>query len=216
MKNNLLIFDMDNTLLQSKIDFALMTSDVTAILAAHGFEKYAQRSVATALVDFAQSANYDAEIADKIWQRITEIETVGLDQAELEPGAIDALSYLSGFAELAVLSNNRDVAIKANLDRLGIGQYLSCIVGRDSAAFVKPAPEGMLQVMSHYPTISSEHTLTIGDAVIDAQAAKAAGIGFVAYNNSRAENWADWGIKPLLELKKWDLAACQKILGLWS
>ena len=74
----------------------------------------------------------------------------------------------------------------------------------------------MLFVKSQYPTITLANTLTIGDAMIDAQAAEAAGIGFVAYNRSRMENWAEWNIVPLLQLTQWDKEACDLIRELWQ
>ena len=40
MKDKLIIFDMDNTILQSRIDFPLMTREVTKIMLAHGLDKY--------------------------------------------------------------------------------------------------------------------------------------------------------------------------------
>lgn len=52
--------------------------------------------------------------------------------------------------------------------------------------------------------------------MIDAQAAEAAGIGFVAYNRSRMENWAEWNIVPLLQLTQWDKEACDLIRELWQ
>lgn len=215
MKDKLLIFDMDNTLLQSKIDFARMTSEVTSMLSNAGFAKYAGHSVATSLVNFAKSADYDEQLTDMIWQRVSEIEADGLYQAVLEPGVCEALAYLSEYAELSVLSNNRDAAVEENLERLGVSKYLSTICGRDSVPFLKPAPDGMLYVKSHYPEIILANTLTIGDAIIDAEAAAAAGIGFVSYNRSRAENWQKWGIEPLLTLHSWNEDACQQILRLW-
>lgn len=90
-----------------------------------------------------------------------------------------------------------------NLNRLGIAPYLTFVAGRNSVPNLKPSPDGMLFVKSQYPTITLANTLTIGDAMIDAQAAEAAGIGFVAYNRSRMENWAEWNIVPLLQLTQW-------------
>ena len=216
MKDKLIIFDMDNTILQSKIDFPLMSREVNKIFSAHGLEKYGHNSVATGMVIFAKSPDYDQSIADEIWKRVAEIEAEGLDKAVLEPGAIEALDYLNQFAELALLSNNTDSAIGDNLNRLGIAKYLTYIAGRNSVPNLKPSPDGMLLVKKHYPHVSLNNTLTVGDAMIDAQAAEAAGIGFVAYNRSRLENWPKWNITPLLQLTQWDLNACESIRGLWK
>lgn len=215
MKDKLIIFDMDNTILQSKIDFPLMTREVTKIMQAHGLDQYCHHSVATRMVEFTNSPDYDEAIAEEIWRKVAEIEAVGLDQAVLEPGAIEALDYLSQYTEMAVLSNNTDIAIGDNLNRLGIAPYLTFVAGRNSVPNLKPSPDGMLLVKSHYPEIPLANTLTIGDAMIDAQAAEAAGIGFVAYNRSRMEDWAKWNIVPLVQLTQWDQAACDTIRGLW-
>jgi len=216
MKDKLLILDMDNTILQSKIDFSQMQEDVRAILADNGLGRYSHRSVATSILNFSQSPDYDEKLAQKIWDRITELEAIGLDQAQLEPDALDALAYLNDFTELAVLSNNTDVAIGDNLERLGIAPYLSFVAGRNSVPYVKPSPEGMLLVKAHYPHIPLSGTLAVGDALIDAQAAEAADIGFVAYNRSRFEDWQKWHIRPLLQLNRWDRENCDKIRRLWK
>ena len=216
MKDKLIIFDMDNTILQSRIDFPLMTREVTKIMLAHGLDKYCHHSVATRMVEFTNSADYDEKVAEEIWQKVAEVEAEGLDQAVLEPGAIEALDYLGQYAELAVLSNNTDSAIGDNLNRLGISPYLTFVAGGNSVPNLKPSPDGMLFVKSQYPTITLANTLTIGDAMIDAQAAEAAGIGFVAYNRSRMENWAEWNIVPLLQLTQWDKEACDLIRELWQ
>ena len=214
MKDKLLIFDMDNTLLHSRIDFSRMHREVELLLRQSGLSRYIQRSVAQSILDFSRSPDYDPELEKAIWARVAEIEAAGLERAVLEPGALAALAELQDFAELAVLTNNADSAIGANLLRLGLAPYLSLAWGRDSVPCLKPAPEGIILIRENYPDISAEHTLMIGDAMIDAQAAAAAGIGFVAYNRSREENWRSFGIRPLLQLRQWDEQACAAIRGL--
>ena len=84
------------------------------------------------------------------------------------------------------------------------------------ASYLKPSPTGMLYVKEQFPEIDLANTLAVGDAMIDAQAAAGAKIGFVAYNHSRIENWEKWGIHPLLQLDKWDAEACDSIRRLWQ
>ena len=66
MKDKLIILDMDNTILQSKIDFPKMSREVSKIMLAHGLERYSHESVATGMVKFAQSADYDEIVAEEI------------------------------------------------------------------------------------------------------------------------------------------------------
>ncbi|NLF79653.1 MAG: HAD family hydrolase [Clostridia bacterium] len=211
MKDKLLIFDMDNTLLQSRIDFSRMHQEVGALLRERGLSRYIQSSVAQSILDFTRSPDYDPGLEEAIWARVAEIEAAGLERAALEPGALAALAELQDFAELVVLTNNADAAIGANLMRLGLAPYLSLALGRDSVPCLKPAPEGIILIRDQYPAIPLAATLMIGDAMIDAQAAAAAGIGFIAYNRSREEDWQSFGIQPLLQLRQWDEQACAAI-----
>lgn len=216
MKDKLLILDMDNTILHSKIDFHLMLNDVALILKEKGFGKCVKASIAKTMLAFTQAPDYDEKLSEILWERIAQIEAVGLDQAQLEPDTTEALAYLSEFAELAILSNNTDEAIENNLQRLGLVPYLSFWAGRDSVPFLKPSPAGMLFVREHYSEIGQEKIFSIGDAHIDALAAQAANIGFIAYNRSREEKWDEWNIKPILQLRQWDKASCESIRRLWE
>lgn len=216
MKDKLIIFDMDNTILQSRIDFALMREKVHALMDELGLPQYKHRSVAYSILLYSESPAYRPEVAQRVWDEIAAIEKRGLEQAVLEPGAAEALACLQPYAELTVLTNNTDDNLAENLGRLGILPYLSCVAGRDSVPKLKPAPDGMLHIMAQYPHIDAAHTIAVGDALIDADAARQAGIGFVAYNRSRAERWDELGIRPLLRLNCWDEQACRQIAGLWD
>ena len=212
MKDKLIIFDMDNTLLQSRIDFVLMKQVVYETLDQLGLPQYKHRSVAHTMQIYMASPEYDPVLVAELWERIAAIEEAGMEQAVMEDGAIEALAYLHEFAELAVLTNNTDKNLGYHLGRLGILPYLSCVAGRDMVKELKPAPEGMRYVMNRYPSISPRHTVTVGDAWNDATAAKATGIGFVSYNKSRPEKWDALGIQPLLRLTVWNEAACRALL----
>ena len=216
MKDKLIIFDMDNTILQSKIDFGWMSKEVMALLESRGFGAYRRETVAQTITAFCQSEDCDQELVDRIWDKVCEIETVGMDKAVSEPGAAEALTYLSQYAELAVLSNNTNAAIGDNLSRLGLAPHLSYVAGRNSVPLLKPSPLGMLHVMKQYPDIDKKNVITIGDAMIDARAAEAAGIKFVAYNRSRPEAWDELGIVPLLRLKEWTRESCDMLRSVFD
>ena len=214
-QDKLIIFDMDNTILQSRIDFPKMKAEVWRILDELGLPQFKCKSTADSIMHYTQSPYYDHEAAEKMWRRVGEIEDEGLLAAVMEPGAVAALAYLQQYAELAVLTNNTDFNLSDNLGRLGILSYLSCVAGRDKVGRVlKPEPGGMEWVMAQYPSILRRRVVTVGDAWNDATAAAAAGIAFVAYNRSRQENWDELGIVPRLRLTQWDLQSCDAILEL--
>lgn len=215
MKNKLIIFDMDNTILQSRIDFPKMKRVVWRILDELGLPECKCRSTADSIMHYTLSPHYDPQVADEMWRLVGEIEDEGLLAAVMEPGATEALAYLCDHAELAVLTNNTDYNLAENLGRLGILSYLSCVAGRDKVGRVlKPEPGGMEWVMAQYPAVPKERVVTVGDAWNDAVAAEAAGVAFAAYNRSRCESWDELNIKPLLRITRWDRAACDALLGL--
>ena len=215
MKNKLIIFDMDNTILQSRIDFPKMKREVWRMLDDLGLPQFKCKSTADSIMHYTQSPCYDPHIGEEMWRRVGEIEDEGLLAAVMEPGAVEALDYLQNYAELAVLTNNTDFNLDDNLGRLGILSYLSCVAGRDKVGRVlKPEPGGMEWVMAQYPHIPRERVATVGDAWNDAAAAEAAGIAFVSYNRSRQERWDELGVSPLLRLTQWDRTACESLLEL--
>ncbi|MDO4732861.1 MAG: HAD family hydrolase [Bacillota bacterium] len=216
MKNYLIIFDMDNTLLQSRIDFSAMKHFVHTLLDRYGLGQYKRTSTANTILAFCDSPDYDPALAEEMWRGVAVLENAGLEQSVLEPKAKEALAFLGEHAELAVLTNNTDYNLKENLGRLELLPHLSCVAGRDSVPRLKPAPEGMLWVASQYPQVPFRNVLAVGDALNDAQAAQAAGIPFVAYNRSRMEDWAKWDLELRLQLNNWEQASCAALLSLWG
>ena len=216
MKDKLIIFDMDNTLLRSRIDFPKMRQAVYALLDQQGVPQYRRNSTANTILAYTASPDRDPAVEAEMWRQVAIIENEGLEHSVLEPWALEALDILGKDCELAVLTNNTDFNLAENLGRLGLLPYLSCVAGRDSVPRLKPAPDGLQWVAAHYPWVPAARVMTVGDAMNDAQAAQAAGYGFVAYNNSRQEDWRPLETPPLLKLTAWDPAACAALLSLWE
>ena len=91
MKNKLIIFDMDNTILQSRIDFPKMKRIVWRMLDDLGLPQFKCHSTADSIMHYAQSPAYDRQIAEEMWRRVGEIEDEGLLAAVMEPGAVENL-----------------------------------------------------------------------------------------------------------------------------
>ncbi len=212
MKDGLLIFDMDNTLLHSHIDFARMKQDVGLLLQEEHLSLIGGRSVSDNLSSLFESGALSAGLNERIWQRISEIEEEGLARAVLEPGIEQVLPRLAERFYLAVLSNNMDAAVHQCLTDLQVAPYFSLICGREKAPVLKPRPEGVRYVVSRFPQAPPQRAWMIGDALIDALAAFRAGIGFIAYNRSRYENWWRLNRQPQLFLYAWDEKAIGEIL----
>ena len=214
MKETGIIFDMDNTILSSRIDFAKMRqTTLTSLKKWQSLPAGWQMMTTSQLVDKAVAAGLSAEQEEILWQKISDIEWEGLHKAVLEPGVAAMLEDLAGDFCLTLLTNNMHGAAVAALQDLGVAGYFSCVAGRGQVPCLKPKADGVLQVMAQFPTISQKGWLAIGDAWIDAAAAQEAGIAFAAYNHNRQEEWALREITPCLQLSAWQAGAVQEILA---
>jgi len=211
-----IIFDMDNTILSSRIDFAYMRETAVSLLRQWGFLPQDWQGMSTSqLMHVATENGLPLEKGDMIWQKIAEIESEGLHKAVLEDGAEDLLQSLAKDFYLTLLTNNLHAAAEDALKQCGVSSYFSYVAGRGRVPCLKPQAQGVLYVMQQFPTLPASAWLSVGDAWIDAVAAGHAGIAFAAYNNSRKEDWAAKGIVPVLSFQQWDEKAKEALLN-WN
>lgn len=207
-KNKVIIFDMDNTIVRSKIDFGLMRSEVNRFLDEAGIEHEHNQPVSHILQSCQGHPAFSRELSAKIWARIGDIEAVGMENADLEPGADYALERLSQDITLMLLSNNRRSHMENALHKWGLAKYFAAIAGRDMVEEMKPKPHGYLYLRNLRKELALGDFLAVGDATIDIYGASEAGIPFVAYNGSRKEDWDSCLYSPIAYLEKWDEKAC--------
>ena len=213
-QNKLIIFDMDNTLIHSHLDFALMKAETLRLLKEGGYKPDETLPLTQIMELYSQSGQLTPGLAERIWRRLDEIEHDGLENAGIEPGIEKALEFLSKHAHLTALTNTVEKAARAVLLNLGLARWLDHIMGRGGAPQLKPACGGMLALLAQYPHLTAADTLAVGDAIIDIRAAREAGLRFCAYNRSRAEQWPNGELKPDLQLYHWDESAARQLLAL--
>jgi len=185
------IFDMDNTLLQSNIDFPRMKRTVYEYLYQYqmipqGFPWKEQ--TASQIIEAGRKHLGFTEIEGELWRLIGEIEAEGMKEAELEPFAMDVLEELRRRKVLTVvLTNNAVQAAERALRNTQAFDFFSHIVGREQMEQLKPSPSGIHFVLQQYPKIQKENWLFVGDSWIDGMAAQLAGIRFLAYRADQGE-----------------------------
>lgn len=107
-----IIFDMDNTLLKSSIDFNEMRFEVCSVLKAAGIKPEDNQTVAHIIQSSRKAKNYTPQLEEALWQKVNEVEAKGMGKAVLEPGIVYALERLNKKAGLMLLSNNLHTNIK--------------------------------------------------------------------------------------------------------
>lgn len=192
VKTKGIIFDMDNTLLQSSIDFPKMKRQVVELLTANDIinqEVRLQEHTVATLMELAKGhKKFTESLQTEVWQMIAELEYEGMKHAALEPNALEIVQYLSRMnVILTVATNNAKKAAEAALSRTGIAHYFHEIVGREQMTELKPSSSGLLRIMNSYQQLKNDEWVMIGDSWIDAQAALGCKVPFIAYKGNILE-----------------------------
>jgi phosphoglycolate phosphatase len=185
-----IIFDMDNTLLQSRIDFAAMKQDIFGYL---GERRLLPEGIAPGdhttgtLITAAKKHGIAAAQLDEVWEIAARHEVRGMEGAGLEPGAAVFLEQMGQGVIKAIITNNAYEAAVAALEQTRIAALFDAIAGREHMETVKPSPSGYFHVMNQFPQLASRDWLAVGDSWIDGAAANAAGVAFVGYRAKEDE-----------------------------
>jgi phosphoglycolate phosphatase len=175
----LLIFDLDGTLVDSKLDLAL---SVNAMRTQMGLAPLPTEVITTyighGVTNLVRRALGEQGTAERVQQGLTAfLEYYGchlLDNTVVYPGVAEALEELQG-RNLAVLTNKPDDFSRRILTGLGIARYFPFIYGGDSFAQKKPDPVGVRELMSA-TNVSTRQTLMIGDSDTDVLTGRNAGV----------------------------------------
>jgi len=186
MKKQLLIFDLDGTLADTRADLAtginlmrvhygLPPLDVETVTGyiGNGIRKLVERSLQGAEVDIDEALELDRKFYREHM----------LDETALYPGVEQGLIQLADAGDmLAVLSNKPGDPSRVILKYLGVGDLFFRILGGGDLPNLKPAPDGIEALMAE-SEISKESTWMIGDHHTDLEVAHNAGVqsGFVTY-----------------------------------
>ncbi|MGB6429273.1 MAG: HAD-IA family hydrolase [Candidatus Acidiferrales bacterium] len=173
-----LVFDLDGTLIDSKLDLALA---VNATLAAAGRAELPHERVFSYV---GQGAMRLVERALGDGASVEEIEGAHdfflsyyrahmLDNTVLYPGVRECLEAL-GDRPMAVLTNKPWRFSREILEGLGIARYFKEIYGGNSFETKKPDPFGMLAILEKFG-IAPNHAMLVGDSDVDVQTARNSG-----------------------------------------
>lgn len=186
-----IIFDMDNTLLQSRINFADMKEAVFRLLVRHQLcdpELDYRKHTASQLIELGRkSGRITDEIEALVWNAVVAFETEGMQGAVLEEHAEEVLDSLKHHFHLVILTNNALSAALEALKETGIAHYFDLIAGREQMTMLKPSPSGIHFILEQYPDIPAEQWTMVGDSWIDGKAAQEGSVRFIAYQGKPLE-----------------------------
>jgi phosphoglycolate phosphatase len=198
-----IIFDMDNTLLQSSIDFVAMKQDITTFLGSIGAlppNYVASDHTSATLIEHAKHNGLAPEHEITVWEIASKHEMLGMVDVGLEPQVDTLLRSLHPNYVLVIVTNNSLVAAQRALESTGIMRYFDLVVGRELVSAIKPSPAPFHYVLDHFPHIASSAWLSVGDAWIDGVASREAGVRFISYQTN-LEQMEARGVKAIGQIE---------------
>jgi phosphoglycolate phosphatase len=180
MPINLLIFDLDGTLIDSLDDLTDATNHMLGIFRrrALGSEEV-RRLVGQGARNLVERAMPDAT-PDEVDRGLASFLTYNgahiADRTRLYPGVPETLARLKAAgAKLAVISNKNEDLCRQVLTLLGIDNLFAAVLGADSLPFRKPSPEPVLKLLRDFG-VSAGASAMVGDSINDIAAGKGAGV----------------------------------------
>ena len=184
MKYDLLIFDLDGTLIDSAPD---LRHAVNRVLAEHGGDPLSLPQIRSMIGDgavqllarafAARSIDPgDPKAALKRFFSIYEADPTA--NTVLYDGVSEALRAMhAGNFELAVCTNKPANPANEILRRLGISDYFKQVIGGGTHPFKKPEPRMLTRLLSDFG-VGPDAALMVGDSEVDAATAHTAGVAF--------------------------------------
>ncbi|MEJ9216883.1 HAD family hydrolase [Paenibacillus glucanolyticus] len=186
-----IVFDMDNTLLHSSIDFGAMKREIYTFLCDHRLLPAGLsldlHTTSTVIAEAMNTGLLSEELSSEMWDIAKKHEIQGMIGAHLEEGSMELIQQLHGQLHLVIVTNNALEAAMSALNENGVAHYFDLIIGREAMGSLKPAPDGYLEVLKHFSHTSPKEWLSVGDAWVDGKASESAGMPFIAYRGDGAK-----------------------------
>ena len=174
-----LIFDLDGTLIDSKLDLIhsvnamlcemkrpQLAADTISVYIGHG----APQLVARAMGGTAK----EEELKQALEFFLGYYEEHKMDSTSAYPSVPETLAQLSNIP-MAVLTNKPERISVRILKSLGLAKYFRVIYGGNSFDSKKPDPFGANKILREFE-IAADEALIVGDSEVDVQTARNAGM----------------------------------------
>lgn len=196
MQAELIIFDLDGTLIDSSRDIAWSANET---LKAMGRARMEPRDIIAAIgwgVTMLLEQLMPGEGPETIGMaRKKFLDLYGTHltvDTTIYPGVMETLGHFAGLGKkMAVVTNKPEALARRALDELGFDGYFAMVVGGDTLEERKPAPAPLLNVMKGLRAAPSA-TVMVGDSPVDCEAGIRAGVRTIAVT---------YGFRPVSELQ---------------
>jgi phosphoglycolate phosphatase len=180
-----LIFDLDGTLIDSKLDLihsvnAMLREIKRPQLAAETISGYVGHGAPQLVARALGGTATEEELKHALQFFLGYYEEHKMDNTSAYPGVPETLAQLSHMP-MAVLTNKPERISVRILNLLGLAKYFRAIYGGNSFESKKPDPFGANKILQELG-VGAREALLVGDSEVDVQTARNAGTQAAAVN----------------------------------
>jgi phosphoglycolate phosphatase len=174
---DLIVFDLDGTLIDSKEDLACAVNAVRAHcgltpLSNETVYSYVGEGAPTLIRRVLGPTASDDLIQDALAYFLAYYNGHMVDHTVLYPGVRETLDRLLGAGVKMAVLTNKPVRIScAIVEALGVGSYFRRVYGGNSFEQKKPHPMGIETLMREYDS-TRDRTMMVGDSAVDIRTAR--------------------------------------------
>lgn len=184
-----IIFDFDNTLIKSNINFPAMKISMARAAKKHGVdfgkeEDIPHRYTAGNIIDQAEEFDKknETEIVAELWSMVEKFERMGMENVSIDDDVLQMLEYLKEKGiSASILTNNAKKPTLEVLERFNISDYFDIVIAREDVKKMKPDKEGLEAIVQKLK-LNPDKVVFVGDSWVDGVAAVKANIRFILYN----------------------------------
>ena len=182
MKEKIILFDLDGTLIDSTE--AILDSfkkSYESLNLPYPGDDIVKEQVGHPLPDMFASLGLNQDLIDLAVKRYKEnYRRVHTTKTVLIDGAKEAVERAYSFAKLAVVTTKTGKYSIELLQHFGLLKYFEVVIGSEDVKYHKPHPEPIITALKKMNTTPSESVYMIGDTCMDMESAKSANIKSIA------------------------------------
>ena len=178
---DLLVFDLDGTLIDSKLDLACSVNATRAHMGMTPLDldrisSYVGNGAPVLIRRALGDRATEAQIEEALEFFLEYYREHCLDGTRLYPGVLESIGRLRAAGKRLAVLTNKPVAVSREIvDGLGLTANFFRVYGGNSFDFKKPHPIGVQTLMAE-AGVDRARTLMIGDSSVDIQTARNAGV----------------------------------------
>jgi phosphoglycolate phosphatase len=193
----IVVFDLDNTLVHSRIDFmGIRQAVIRRLVEVGALDEVPPDPRVRAIPEWLDlAAAHDPDLAAELWTVVDQFERDGMVHGTVESDARATLDRLaSAGLRLAVLTNNSVGSAEAALERFDLRTPFELVLAREVVPALKPDGRGVVQA---HAALGGGPTFVVGDSYIDGLATQRADVGarFIAFRSNLVDLKAR-GVEP--------------------